>query len=451
MYASGTRELLKAGTKNYVIVSIDAETRKKAVVTAAGRCGLLKMKRFLKNDEYQFGAFRVTCFMAGGNTEKLVYFTWMGPSVAMKTKLAASALRQEIKTYFQGTHLDLEFIGDLDQINEDLITQKIKGSMGSHVPLKYQIGTGDDTELDDDEIAAIEAENARLAELERLRLEEEARIAAEIKAAEEAAAEAERQWQKKLKMLPTRQQTVLKRAPSAVSTIEGYDFSALSDIGANEALMDLDGPLAWIVLSVPEPADVKNDPRIVHIDGSGSGGLEETIACLKEDAIQYGVIRVTGIERRGKTASLRARLVYFIWSGSRVSPKIRKWNAELNRIMLSYFTGITADISIISDQSSLNHSYIADKLKAFAPQGTEHKFGFYNKAEQIDDYLGQLETVPEQLARSVFISPGKNQSNEDGSASAAVSSVSAEEAPVKTVRAESEVWDDEDDIVTADE
>jgi hypothetical protein len=292
------------------------------------------------------------------------------------------------------------------------------------------VGTGDDEELDDDEIAAIEAENARLAELERLRLEEEARIRAEEEAAAAAAAEAERQWQKKLNMLPTRINAAVKRAPTQRSQVDGYDFSEISAGGVNEALADLEDPLAWIVLSVPE---AENPGKVVAVDGSGSGDLDETASVFRDDAIQYGVVRVTAIERKGVKLSLRARLVLFTWSGARCSATTRRWNTGVSRVMASYFTGITAELQVPGDRSLFVPQTFVDKLAAYSPQGTVHRFGFYDKAAQVDDYLGQIEDAKGQMEKSVFYSPGKatgahaSQFGTHGGAAAAP--VAVEEAP----------------------
>jgi hypothetical protein len=110
----------------------------------------------------------------------------------------------------QGTHLDFEFNG-LDDVTEAAVVAKLSSARGSHKPTGYEMGTGDDADLEEDELAAA-AEAARVAaEADAAAAAEAARLAAIAAAEAEAVRKAEEERQRRLALLPARSKTEVRQ------------------------------------------------------------------------------------------------------------------------------------------------------------------------------------------------------------------------------------------------
>lgn len=68
------------------------------------------------------------------------------------------------------------------------------------------------------------------------------------------------------------------------------DFSGLGDIW--ERVCDTGNETAWVVTGF-------SDPKSLVVQASGSGGLDEVLAALKDDEVQFAGLRVTAIDRKG--------------------------------------------------------------------------------------------------------------------------------------------------------
>ncbi len=241
---------------------------------------------------------------------KFVFFMWTGPSANLKAKTAATQIKSSVAEYFkvrgmlrkrvqplaarrprfalrfvhvspfisirtlpplQGVHTTFQF-DSRDSITEAEIIKGLMAARGSHKPSRWEFGSGNPAEEEDDERDARLAEEARLrgiaeaeaqaaeearqaeearlaaeaaakAEADRIAAEEAARIAAEEAARAEAARIAEEERQKKINMLPT-YQTQMKKRFASNPDVQGYDFSALTENYVLEELGSVDSELA---------------------------------------------------------------------------------------------------------------------------------------------------------------------------------------------------------------
>jgi hypothetical protein len=76
---------------------------------------------------------------------------------------------------------------------------------------------------------------------------------------------------------------------------------------AQDALFNVDSQNGWLLLNYVGPSTV-------HFGAGGEGGPEEIAAHLEDDQIQYGVVRIGGIEEKG-TLQTTVRDVFFTWIG----------------------------------------------------------------------------------------------------------------------------------------
>lgn len=385
-------------------MKIKPETKNTLAIVDHGRCGLERVIPQLTEDDIYFVVMRIYAVADNTKYDKLFFFTYSGPNTPFKTKIAASQLKSSVLNYFAGVSATAEY-NTLEEITEADIIARLNASRGGRKPESYVFGTGDPADEDDSERIARLAEEERqrqeAARLEAIRLEEEriAKEAADRAAAEEAARlEAirleEEEKARKLAALPSYQKSVIKRLISEPS-IQGLDFSELVDAWVIEQLGDVDSPLAWVVVHLPE-----DSPKHVRILGSGSGGVQEFLPLLADDDICYGALRATAVERRGKVMSLRSRLVTFTWVGSSISLKTRSRNAEAPNAMSQYFVGPTLELKVNGDFSELEHDNIISEL--FKITGvSEYKFGHYERLAQAEEYLAQV-AASDQIADRVL-------------------------------------------------
>lgn len=73
------------------------------------------------------------------------------------------------------------------------------------------------------------------------------------------------------------------------------DLSALVAADIWNKIADVSSEIAWVVCAFNDPLA----PVRVEIEASGSGGLAETLAALRDDGVQFAGLRVTAIDKRG--------------------------------------------------------------------------------------------------------------------------------------------------------
>jgi hypothetical protein len=96
------------------------------------------------------------------------------------------------------------------------------------------------------------------------------------------------------------------------------DLSALESSNIWSAIADANSEVAWAVCGFAE------DPRKPVVQATGAGPLEETLAALKDDQVQFVGLRVTAIDKKGA----RTRYILAWRAGySRYSRQVRLQHA----------------------------------------------------------------------------------------------------------------------------
>ena len=125
-----------------------------------------------------FGVVRIYAVEAGIKQPKFFFFKWAGSSASLKRKVLVNAVKTQIQMYFTPVHASVE-TDHIDDITEEVIIAKLLATRGSHKPQRWEFGTGNPDEEEDEEREAREKIER---EIEDARLAEEARIAAEAAA-----------------------------------------------------------------------------------------------------------------------------------------------------------------------------------------------------------------------------------------------------------------------------
>lgn len=98
--------------------------------------------------------------------------------------------------------------------------------------------------------------------------------------------------------------------PADVSALEG---AKLFERFSNE------GELVWGLFSY-ENAGGKQRVFTTHLGDTNLDGLK---AALKKDQIQFGILKVMGVDPKGAVVSRRAKFVFFTWTGPE-SPRMKR-------------------------------------------------------------------------------------------------------------------------------
>ena len=337
---------------------------------------------------------------------KFFFFWYTGPTAALRKKASMSAIKTQVLGFFSGLSGNAQ-IANHSELTEAEIIKKLDSSRGSHKPSGYEFGTGSQPSEEEEDIEArlaaerqavidaataaeaevveaarLAAEEAVATEAGRVIAEEEARVAAEI-----AAREAERQ--RKIASLPTHKRTEIK-SQRTNPDILGFDFSELVNASVLEELADVDAPTSWVAVQIPEDA-----PKSAKILSRGAGGPAEIVPVLLDSAIIFGAMRVTAVDRKGTRVSLRARIVYFIWTGEFIDAKTRFRNTAAIKAMKEYFVGTSLELKLNGDKSELSEASIAKALAGLPGATGEFRFGVYDRERQADDYAEQMGKVVE--------------------------------------------------------
>ena len=118
-----------------------------------------------------------------------------------------------------------------------------------------------------------------------------------------------------------------------------------------------DDPTNWVVLSYAKGS--KADLAVA----SGTGGLAEFCATLKDDAIHYGGFVVYGVEGRGTVAPRREKFVQITWIGANVKMVAKSKVAGQRSKAMAYFRGYHIAYQIVDgDRGDISKAELEKKL-----------------------------------------------------------------------------------------
>ena len=126
---------------NWCVYTLKGKKKRRIVLSGKGPGGLKEFNEALKEDQIQFGGFRVTGVDRKGACtsvrSKFVFVTWVGPKVSVVRRAGVPSLSVAIGKYFEGRHLDLKAMGDLDDLNAATIEKQLRAVGGSHQVDEY--------------------------------------------------------------------------------------------------------------------------------------------------------------------------------------------------------------------------------------------------------------------------------------------------------------------------
>eukprot|EP01129_Flabellula_baltica_P013217 TRINITY_DN60_c0_g1_i1.p1 TRINITY_DN60_c0_g1~~TRINITY_DN60_c0_g1_i1.p1 ORF type:complete len:153 (+),score=58.13 TRINITY_DN60_c0_g1_i1:137-595(+) len=121
----------------------------------------------------------------------------------------------------------------------------------------------------------------------------------------------------------------------------------------------------WCILGV------ENDEVVGVAEGTG---IESLTAGFADDQIQWGVIRVEGVDSRGGLESRRAKYVQINWVGPSVTP-MRKMKALSGKDLITAFLG---SVGLTVDARDRDDIEVVDIAKSLIGAGGAHKPTYYD-------------------------------------------------------------------------
>jgi len=145
--------------------------------------------------------------------------------------------------------------------------------------------------------------------------------------------------------------------------------------------------LNWVIWTI-DPTD-----KVLKVAGSGTGGLEELNKNFTEDLVQFGALRLTGVDRRQNVTSNRAKFVGFSRIGGNVKAMVKaQAGSQRKEISDRKMNGLTLFVEL-GDGSVLEQVDLAKRLIACggAHKPSHYDFG-YGEAIPVETLLGSKPT-----------------------------------------------------------
>jgi len=90
-------------------------------------------------------------------------------------------------------------------------------------------------------------------------------------------------------------------------------------------------------------------PSTIHFAAGGEGGVDEVVPHLEDDQIQYGLVRIGGIQEKG-TLKVTVRDVFFCWIGPAVGIIEKGKKTAFFGDAQAYLQPFHADITVLNKE-----------------------------------------------------------------------------------------------------
>jgi len=147
-------------------------------------------------------------------------------------------------------------------------------------------------------------------------------------------------------------------------------LAALKAAKVYERITAADGELWWALAGLD-----KVSGRVV-LAAEGDSGVEGLKAFLRSDLVQFFILKVLGVDKKGDVVSTRMKIVVGQWTGDSVRGKQLTKAGGVKPALLSYMQGAHLELAI-HDKASLTEGDIERRLRAAggAHQPSDMVFG----------------------------------------------------------------------------
>ena len=253
---------------NWALLEHEAGKPNVVGLKASGSDGVAGFQAALSANDVSYGLIRVTDKIDGHDIVKIIFVRWLGSvSGVFTARIAPIKSQVEDLMNAHGT-IFFDNVDTLDEIAEDVIMNKVADVSGSRSRVTQASASNQDMSRSGNATGAYAGPS-------------------------DAATK-----------------THIQRTPEAPKG-GGAAITIADDIAAAiDAVKSHTDPQDWVVISYAE------GNKHVQVHGQGSGGIGELHACLKDDMVGYGLLRVT--DQIDATATVK--LVFITWIGEYVKP-----------------------------------------------------------------------------------------------------------------------------------
>lgn len=149
----------------------------------------------------------------------------------------------------------------------------------------------------------------------------------------------------------------------------GHRTLTVSFLGCPSADACQRGPLAAVTLPRCVVGFEAGDKKKPVVQGRGNGSVDEILAVLRDDAVQFGGFRVFAVDGRDGGEIKRPKLVSFVWTGPSVGIMTKVQAASSKNAIMKYFLGSHIGLHVF-ERHELSEDVVSVKLLA---SGGAHK------------------------------------------------------------------------------
>lgn len=145
------------------------------------------------------------------------------------------------------------------------------------------------------------------------------------------------------------------------------DISAVEGAGLWERAGRDDDSFWWAVIGL--------DKNKAYVQAIGDTDIAQMLELLAADQIQYGIVKIMGVDPKGSVVSKRSKTVFFTWTGGSVSRLKAVQASPVKSALISYFRGHAFALEV-TDKSDIAEEDLVKRLRACGGAHQPERFEF---------------------------------------------------------------------------
>jgi len=299
---------------NWCLFTYSEGAKNTIELVGKGTGGVAELKDRLDPAKMFYGLVRVTDKIDNSVTVKFVFIVWCGEGVPFVQKAKMTTHKGSITKLIGQFHNDIN-CSNTQELSDDIVMRKVRDASGTSVHVKDSSSSSSSSPSAPAPSSPTPAPSGKAA-----------------KAASHATSKP-------------------ASAPGTASVVQFVDEEKIR--AAIKAVRSDNDETDWLLLGYDGP----NSTKIV-LQATGSAGLDELIALLKDDQVQYGLYRTTDTVDN----TVAVKFVLILWVGEKL-PVIRKARITTHKGELTAFIGQYHVDCSCSNLNEINDDIVTDLVQ----------------------------------------------------------------------------------------